>query len=72
MLLKILVLLAIVVAIIIGWKLLTVDRPVPGSRRRRSRGAGSEPEAVDLVACAGCGAWKPAGADCQSCGRTSG
>ncbi|MEC9346524.1 MAG: hypothetical protein VYB54_09860 [Pseudomonadota bacterium] len=70
MLTKILVLLAIIAAVVVGYKLLTSDKPQGRSGRRPTRGARSEP--VDLVTCDGCGAWKQAGADCQTCGRKTG
>lgn len=72
MLLKILVLLVIAGACVVGWKLLTADKPSPPARRGGSKGARAEPEAVEMIACSGCGAWKPAGAECQSCGHKGG
>lgn len=71
---KILLLIAIIVGVLYGFKM--ISRPTEGGAARagreskpRGRSTSSDGQAVDLVKCEHCGAFTTPGSPCNNCGK---
>jgi ribosomal protein L32 len=73
MLWKILLLIAIIVAVLYGFRMISraSDGRQPAARKTRKKGRGTESDgqAVDLVKCGNCGAFTAPGTPCSNCGQ---
>jgi len=69
---KILILVAIVAAVIYGFRALGSNRARRDVDRRPEGSAPARDGAVDLIRCVSCGAYTPEGKHCTSCGNRSG
>lgn len=74
MLWKILLLIAIIVAVLYGFKMISrspSEAAAPKQRKSKKKGRASEADgqAVDLVKCPNCGAFTAPGSPCSNCGQ---